>query len=68
MDQALALLAECTASQPRLCKLHGVCLIDCILNPPSDSGVEQGRRKAHKSASVGELSLVMFRVEGQQGA
>jgi hypothetical protein len=37
VDQALALLAECTASQPRLCKLHGVCLIDCILNLPSMS-------------------------------
>jgi hypothetical protein len=32
---ALAFLAECMASQPRLGKLHGVCLFDRILNPPS---------------------------------
>ena len=35
--QALALPAKCTDNQPRLCKLHGVCLIDCILNLPSMS-------------------------------
>jgi hypothetical protein len=32
---ALAFLAECTSSQPRQGKLHGVCLFDRIWNPPS---------------------------------
>jgi hypothetical protein len=35
LHPALAFLAECTASQPRQGKLHGVCLFDRILNPPS---------------------------------
>src|ERR1039457_2937377 len=35
LHPALAFLAECTANQPRQGKLHGVCLFDRILNPPS---------------------------------
>ena len=33
LHPAPAFLAECTASQPRQCKLQGVCLFDRILNP-----------------------------------
>jgi hypothetical protein len=35
LHSALGFLAECTASQTREGNLHGVCLFDRILNPPS---------------------------------
>ena len=40
LHPALAFLAECTASQPRQCKLQGVCLLERTLNPPSRWSVE----------------------------